>query len=423
MGDEYDDTDMVVEHNPYLQRLKELYDEVCRWAGMIRNQPANQVARDNFQRVMNQSHPISDEEDAIYRVVRGMYHLSNHGYMGIVGAHGGGKYIFFTDSLKILNHFGVSEYIFMTFNSEEDTYIVKPRDDRGLNFSSSDYGFRSDRGRGRGRGESRGGYSDRGRGDRGDRGRGREGGHRGERGSEFGRERRGGYSDRGRDPGSSTYQRREPREQESLDIKKMVHEAIRGELATITEEARKAQRKAKYIPKSIKRAEEAALREELASRDDQREFSPEVPKKPAAAEPKSESKVEPKAEPKVDKKEASVPASEIEPSIPKQKKIGTKKPAASDETSMQTVQATDPAKKPEAKKVESELVKKPEAKKVEPEASAEPKPDVTKVKKSAKTAKTAAKSTDIKPEATRQPIPKSKSWADDVETGEEMKFD
>lgn len=409
MGDEYEEADMAVEHDPYMQRMKKLYDDASRWAAMIRNQPANQVARDNFQQVMNQSQPSTDEESVIYQIIRGMYHTSNHGYMGIVNATNGGKYIFFTDSLKILIHFRVSEYIFMTFDSGEATYIVRPRDDRGLNFSSSDYGHRADYDQPRRGYADRGGRGGRGghfeRGERGghfernERGRGGRGGHferseRSERGGYSDRGRRGGYSDRPREEHDRHYA---PRAEPIADIGKLVRDTIQQELAHITEETRKANRKAKYIPKSIKRAEEAAA-------------AAATGEKPAAAEVRPEPKEvkEPKVKESKEKEESEVTV------IPKTKKKQPAKEAAEDRKEAEQAKPSTP------KKVVEEVpapVPTPSSEKTEPPAAAIAPVSVLPKKKGKAAAKGAAKAS-AKPN-----IPVSKSWADDVENGEEMKFD
>lgn len=408
MADDYEVEDMTVDHDPYIGRLKTLYDDACRWAAMIRNQPSNQVARDNFAKVMNQSQAGTEEETTIYQIVRNMYHTSNHGYMGIVGANNGGKYIFFTDSLKILQHFGVSDYIFMTFDSGESNYIVRPRDDRGQNFNSSDYGHRNERdqqrrggyperGRGRGRGGhsdrggQRGGHSDRGHSDRGHSELGRDSDHsEGHRGGYGGRGRGRGYG--GEDRGWSD---RGPRRNENVqDISKLVRETIQKELAGFTEEARKAQRKAKYVPKSIRRAEEA---EEAA-------HAAEPTNVPAAAKP------EPKSEP-VPEVTPAKPAAVAKAASEK------KKPAA-----VIPAEASEPKQEPKSEP-------KPEPV-VAPAAAPAPKAAPEKKKSAKGSAKKAATEVkdimklDAKPAApTKTPIPMSKSWADDVEEGGEMTYD
>lgn len=161
-----EDTPVIVAPSGYMRRLKDLMDEVKRFAVMISRDPSNEVARDRFQDKVNESLPQDDTEHEIYKAIRGLYHASSHNFLGIVRNRACNHYIFFANALNIIRAFDVQDYVSMTVESD-GRYSVNAR--RFSDPYESDYGGRGGRGGGRG---SRGGRGDRadrgGRGGRGD---------------------------------------------------------------------------------------------------------------------------------------------------------------------------------------------------------------------------------------------------------------
>lgn len=155
-----DESPVMATTSGYMRRLKDLMEDVRRFAGMIIRDPADEVASDRFQDKVNESFPTDEVEHAIYHAVRALFHASPHHFMALVRNRGCNHYIFFTNALTIIRWFGVDEYISMVVNKEGE-YIVNPRINSEM-YRAPEYGGRGGRGGrgargGRGRGGNRGG--------------------------------------------------------------------------------------------------------------------------------------------------------------------------------------------------------------------------------------------------------------------------